>query len=84
LIFENTFKYDFSKGQIKFYISDTIFYTCAAKRHFSFKRIKLDPSTLIRSDITLDAETRPNLKILLADLKNIIEADPVKWQNFND
>ncbi|MCH2001363.1 IucA/IucC family protein [Acinetobacter seifertii] len=84
LIFENTFKYEFSKGQIKFYISDTVFYTCAAKRHFSFKRIKLDPSSLVRSDITLDAETRPNLKTLLADLKNIIEADPVKWQNFND
>lgn len=25
LIFENTFKYEFSKGQIKFYISDTVF-----------------------------------------------------------
>ncbi|WP_457971037.1 IucA/IucC family protein [Acinetobacter calcoaceticus] len=84
LIFENTFKYELSKGQIKFYISDTVFYTCAAKRHFSFKRIKLDPSSLVRSDITLGAETRPNLKMLLADLKNIIEADPVKWQNFND
>ncbi len=69
LIFENTFKYEFSKGQIKFYISDTVFYTCAAKRHFSFKRIKLDPSSLVRSDITLDTETRPNLKTLLADLK---------------
>ncbi|TVT79602.1 IucA/IucC family protein [Acinetobacter colistiniresistens] len=84
LIFEHAFTYEFSNGQIKFYISETLFYTCSAKQHFSFKRIKLNPLTLVRHDISLGSATSATLKILLADLKNIIDADPIKWQSFSD
>ena len=84
LIFENAFNYEKSNGQIKFFISDDLFYSCDAKQHFSFNRIKLNPSSLVRYDAVQKSSSSPNLKALLADLKHIIDADPIKWQSFND
>ncbi|WP_445116088.1 IucA/IucC family protein [Acinetobacter sp. WZC-1] len=84
LIFEHAVKYELVGNQIKFFISAHVFYSASATRHFSFKRIKILTSTLSRTDVNENTITPVSLKQVLADLKNIVEADPLKWQNFCD
>ncbi|SPL70715.1 IucA/IucC family protein [Acinetobacter stercoris] len=84
LIFEKALQYQLQDGRLSFSTGTQISYTCNAYQHFSFKRIKLDALSLKRHDISTAQTSVVHLKQLLLDLRNVIEADPAKWQNFCD